>query len=788
MRSSKPSRSQRRGPAGPGLAAALRPALPVADALVPRRRLVGLLEAETPAHAIALIAPSGYGKSTLLMEWARSDPRTFAWIDLCEADNEPGRLQRRLHAAVEQLRDGERLAVVGQPTMAQRRKRPPAAAQPRARGRSGSDEDANPGRGGVLVLDGLERLHSEDAAATVRQLLGAAPRSLTVAIASRAQPAGLGALRMRPGLLELGPRELAMSAVETRSVLAIAGVTLGDSGLEALAARCEGWPAAIHLAALALRSSVGVQDTPEAGLSVAGEGLANATPSVGAQLAPDLRPSAGEHNAIAQFVREQTLGEVSPEALVLLRRCAVLERLSGEACDAVLDGAGAGRTLRELASAGTLLFPEDEGRTTFRCHPLLRDVLRADLAVCEPAERARLHRRASAWHASCGEVELAVGHAVQARDAGAAGKLLWEHAGQFLYGRDRELRALLRGLGSEELERSPQLVAIAAHCHLALGELQEARRLAHRGGELLETAPGGGAAAVCAVSEALMLIDLAEGPRGAQTPAALRSLDAAVPRAGALAPLHGLLVGVSLHLNGEHDAAVEPLERAVEQCAGTLPLVEALSAAQLGLVHIERGDAVLAEQWTASAVETLAARGLTAEAPAALAHAAAGLASSLVGFADTAKGEALAASRALDRLPGFLQWYELETTLAVARTHTRLAEAQPARALLTRASRAARRREPPPHVVTCLDAAWGEIDALGAASLSGREALTMAELRVLRFLPTHLSFREIGDRLHVSSNTVKTQAHAIYTKLKAGSRSEAVARAAELGLIEPAVT
>ena len=62
--------------------------------------------------------------------------------------------------------------------------------------------------------------------------------------------------------------------------------------------------------------------------------------------------------------------------------------------------------------------------------------------------------------------------------------------------------------------------------------------------------------------------------------------------------------------------------------------------------------------------------------------------------------------------------------------------------------------------------------------------LTTAELRVLTFLPTHFSFREIAGRLYVSANTVKTQAHAVYRKLNAASRSEAVARAGELGLLD----
>ena len=71
------------------------------------------------------------------------------------------------------------------------------------------------------------------------------------------------------------------------------------------------------------------------------------------------------------------------------------------------------------------------------------------------------------------------------------------------------------------------------------------------------------------------------------------------------------------------------------------------------------------------------------------------------------------------------------------------------------------------------------------SSLVGSSMFTPAELRVLQFLPTHLSFQDIGDRLSVSRNTVKTHAMSIYGKLWASSRNEAVERAVQLGLLEP---
>jgi LuxR family transcriptional regulator, maltose regulon positive regulatory protein len=81
------------------------------------------------------------------------------------------------------------------------------------------------------------------------------------------------------------------------------------------------------------------------------------------------------------------------------------------------------------------------------------------------------------------------------------------------------------------------------------------------------------------------------------------------------------------------------------------------------------------------------------------------------------------------------------------------------------------------------DRAWGHMDTLTETSLAGPSALTIAELRILRFLPSHRSFREIAAQLGVSANTVKTQAHAVYRKLGVASRSEAVAQAIEAGLL-----
>ena len=135
-------------------------------------------------------------------------------------------------------------------------------------------------------------------------------------------------------------------------------------------------------------------------------------------------------------------------------------------------------------------------------------------------------------------------------------------------------------------------------------------------------------------------------------------------------------------------------------------------------------------------------------------------------------------------LVDFAPWYDVEVRVTLARAALRLSDVAGARELLADATRHARRITDAGALGQWLRDAGAAGDAAVASPVGAPAALTTAELRILTFLPTHLSFREIAERLYVSANTVKTQAHAIYRKLDAASRSEAVTRAAELGLVE----
>src|SRR5205823_3874879 len=125
--------------------------------------------------------------------------------------------------------------------------------------------------------------------------------------------------------------------------------------------------------------------------------------------------------------------------------------------------------------------------------------------------------------------------------------------------------------------------------------------------------------------------------------------------------------------------------------------------------------------------------------------------------------------------------YEAETRIVLARALVLLDDASGAWGHLGDAERFLRKAPDAIVLWEWLEEASREAESI--AGLDGRWPLTKAELRLLHFLPSHLSFREIGEQLFVSTNTVKTQAQAVYRKLGVSSRAEAVACAEAAGLI-----
>ncbi len=365
-----------------------------------RPRLVVQLE-EGLAHGIALVsAPAGFGKTSLVADWARTTQRTVAWLSLDAGDNDPARFWRHAAAALDRARAG--LAAPIHPLLG-----PPAPRSLEALVTILINElaDQSPDGQLVLVLDDYHLIEAQAVHASVRFLLEHRPPGLGVVLASRSDPPlALARLRARGQLAELRIAELRFTADEADALLAEAlgaGVRLHAAAAATLAARTEGWAAGLQLAALSMRAHPDV------------DGF--------------LTTFSGTNRYVLDFLTEEVL-ERQPEPLrQSLLDTSILERLSGELCDA-LTGRGDGqRTLEEIERANLFLVPLDHARRWWRYHQLFADLLRARLEHEQPDRVAALHRAAAGWHARHGLADDAIRHALAAGDTMWAARLIEQH-------------------------------------------------------------------------------------------------------------------------------------------------------------------------------------------------------------------------------------------------------------------------------------------------------------------------------------------------------------------------
>jgi LuxR family transcriptional regulator, maltose regulon positive regulatory protein len=250
-----------------------------------------------------------------------------------------------------------------------------------------------------------------------------------------------------------------------------------------------------------------------------------------------------------------------------------------------------------------------------------------------------------------------------------------------------------------------------------------------------------------------------------------------------------LLVGVGLLLEGDLERAKELLEESAAEAVGSGAVYAGVVAhAELALLALGRGDLDRAGLELARAEEYLQNQPIEEYVPAAIQMAAGARLALEHGQAATARKLLVSAMRLRGYLSRAIPWFGIQTRLELARAHLSIADVDGARTLLREAEDVIQHR---PEMGT-LGRQAQELRAqlANVASFDGGWAstLTAAELRLLPLLTTHLSFREIAERLYVSRNTVKSQAISVYRKLDASSRSEAIERAIELGLVDAPVS
>ena len=717
---------------------------------VSRPRLVNRLRAEQ-ARIVLVAAAAGYGKTTLLAQWAARDERPFAWLSLDERDADEVTLVRHLAAAfdaVEPLDPSlhEALAAPGGPVWTTVAPRLAAAV-------------TSCTRPFVLVLDNVELLRRGDPSAVVLALAKSLPEGSVLALSGRTPPPlPIARLRAAGWIAELGTEELAFGRRESQLLLRSVSGKLDNAVAAELVARTEGWPAGLHLAALAFDESV----------SRAAGGFD------------------GAERYIRQYFQAEHLSRLAPQRLAFLRRTSVLAELSGPLCDATLAATGSADELERIERANLFLVPLDRTGGLYRCHGLWRDVLRGQLERHEPELVPVLHARAADWFEAQGDRAFALDHALAGGDADRAARLLSAIDLPADSERLEELEAWLERFAAiAPLDGHPAVAVLAGWVHALRGRAREAAQslaaAEHTASDSVLPDGTPVRASVALLRAALCVHGVARMKRDVR--AALAEFDPESPwvcvalvvdAAAALLAGSGVLAARQLAEAAEAAERVGATDR------------RAVAIAQRSLLAAAAGENHAAEQLALEARDLLANGAVSRYVTSAIVHAAAARAFLWHGRWDDARSELASAEALAGSLTEALPWLTVETRLALAGAYVALRDRPAAVAELAEIEKIVALR---PHLGT-RGAQVAELERQVAELPDGHDGrntgLTPAELRLLPLLATHLSFREIGERLFVSRNTIKTQAISAYRKLGVSSRSAAIQRASELGLVEDA--
>jgi LuxR family maltose regulon positive regulatory protein len=686
---------------------------------VPRPRLLGKLDG-SPASVMLLTAPSGYGKSVLIEQWEARDSRPFASIILSDQHNDAALLVGSIVAALEPIEPvpAEVEDALGNPDPNME-----GAVLPRLGKALASRKTPF-----VLVLDDFERLNSPASMAAVASIAGQIGAGSQLILATRTEPAlPLGRMRAHRGLAELGREDLVMTTSECGELLSRLGLELSPKQLETLVERTEGWPAALYLAGLAL------SEVPDLGRAIT--------------------RFAGDDRFVVDYIRDEFLLSVSRRRLEFLQRAAVLDRLSGDLCDAVLQSSGSATVLRDLSRSNMLLTPLDRRDEWFRFHPLFREMLRAELRRVEPEIEAELNRRASEWWTAKGDWDRAISHAIEGGDLGRAGELLWMGIPTYTTrGRNATVVGWLDRLGEQTVAKDASLSLTASYAHINQGAGGQTEHWAAVAAGLIEREPDSEKKTILTAGLALIDATLA---RDGVTAIAERTALAGkmLPDDSPWMSMCRLIEGVGLHLRGLRGEAREKLVDGARRGAIGAPNVQVLCLSQLALLAIEEDDWQLAEMLASQGRAQVDRSGLGDYQVMALPLAVSALVRARTGRLEEAAADLRHGARLLEQLDEFPSWYEAEASLALARAAARLGDPTAATQSLSEAKRAAKRAP---------------------------DAVVLEEWIV----PTHLSFPEIAGQVFVSPNTVKTQAQGVYRKLGVSSRRAAVERARAAGLLD----
>jgi LuxR family transcriptional regulator, maltose regulon positive regulatory protein len=428
---------------------------PLAE-FVARPALVKALDRGGDQSLTLVCAPAGYGKTTLLADWARRQPLSCAWVDLDEEDDDPRELWRSVLAALSACPDVP-------PSSPLRR-----LVVPRTTVGADFVTDLLGALAALpiricLVLDDAHHLRNKETLHGLHLLLRHRPGTLRLVLSSRFDPAlPIARLRLEERLCELRTDQLGFSADETAALVRLSGLELKDHQIAVLHERTAGWAAGVRLAAMSLRGH------PQ----------------------PDqfLADFSGDDRPVADYLASEVLAHIPDDEADLLRRISITDPVPAALARELSGRADAPEVLSGLERATGMVVSTGPRRDEFRIQELMRTYLSADLSRHGTAAAAQLHAQAAGWWAAQHRPVPALRHAAQAADGALLTGLLHRWAPTMVArGEHSELRRALAAAGGTVDD--PWLPLVSAQLRLGVGDIGGARAEVTRA-EAMSDRPG----------------------------------------------------------------------------------------------------------------------------------------------------------------------------------------------------------------------------------------------------------------------------------------------------------